>query len=293
MSATSNCNCPCPDSPITEIPGSPGENGEPGADGSNGVNAYTLTTTSVITLPAAAGPVTSPAIQTFANTSWMAVGQVLIITDPNHTDWGTFRVLTLPSSTSATLTWLDYPGDAIGTTPLAIGSQVSPSGLIPVFTPPADLTDNTTGTPGASLAAGVGVSTLVFFISATSIANGDLMSDYVPGYRFKLLSFDARCATPVTTGAKTATLNLEINSVNVTGGSLVLAGTYAQGAAQAGTAITAANTGTVGQAFSIEAATVTAFIEGAFWLFIKIQNLDSADAVASLNTSITAINATL
>ncbi len=292
MSATTNCDCACSDPTITEIPGSPGENGEPGADGSNGVNAY-ATLSIPGTIPAIVG---QSQTYTVNNSSWMAIGQKIFVGDSATSGGlkqGTFEVLTLPSSTSVELTWLQYPDDSAGGSALVAGVIFSPTGPIPVFSPPADLTDNTTGTPGASLAAGVGVSTLVFFISATSIANGDLMSDYVPGYRFKLLSFDARCATPVTTGAKTATLNLEINSVNVTGGSLVLAGTYAQGAAQAGTAITAANTGTVGQAFSIEAATVTAFIEGAFWLFIKIQNLDSADAVASLNTSITAINATL
>ncbi len=168
MSQTSNCSPCCPDVNITEIPGAPGEPGENGQDGSNGVNAFTLTTTSAITLPAAAGPVTSPAIQTFADTSWMAIGQTLIISDPNGTDWGSFRVLTLPSTTSATLTWLDYPGDATGTTSLAIGSQVSPSGVQPVG--PTAVADGGTGSTTATTARaalGVGGANLSAYASGT------------------------------------------------------------------------------------------------------------------------------
>ena len=61
-----------------------------------------------------------------------------------------------------------------------------------------------------------------------------------------------------------------------------------------GTAVTAANTGTATDNISIEmAAGGTVFTAGAGYFLIKIQNLDTADAVASLNASITAINATL
>ncbi len=130
------------------------------------------------------------------------------------------------------------------------------------------------------------MSTILRLFNATSIANGDLLTDYVPGYRFKILKFDARCATPVTTNAKASNLNLEIDSTNVTGGVIALSGTYAQGAAQAGTAVTANSIGTSSQALSIEAAATTAFVEGAFWLIISIQNMDTADALASLSTHV-------
>ncbi len=167
MSAT-NCACPCENPVITEIPGAPGSDGAAGDPGSNGVNAFTLTTTSIITLPAAAGPVTSPAIQSFANTSWMAIGQVLIITDTGGVKWGSFRVLTLPSSTSATLDWLDYPGDAVGTSTLAIGSQVSPSGVQP--TGPTAVADGGTGSTTATTARaalGVGGANLSAYAAGT------------------------------------------------------------------------------------------------------------------------------
>lgn len=144
------------------------------------------------------------------------------------------------------------------------------------------LTDSTTGAVGATLAAGAGVYTLAFYIDAATIADGDLLTTYVPGHKFKILKFDARCAKAVTTGAKASTLNLEIETTNVTGGAVALSGTYALGAAQAGTAITAANTGTSAQSFSIEASSTTTFVEGAFWLLVSIQNMDTADALAAL-----------
>lgn len=42
------------------------------------------------------------------------------------------------------------------------------------------------------------------------------------------------------------------------------------------------STGSATEKLSIEAASVTAFAEGAFWLIVSIQNMDTADAIASL-----------
>jgi hypothetical protein len=77
-------------------------------------------------------------------------------------------------------------------------------------------------------------------------------------------------------------LNLEIGTTNLTGGSLVLDGTVALGAYEAASAITAANTGAAGDNISLEAASVTSFVEGSFVIQIWIQNMDTADAAASL-----------
>jgi hypothetical protein len=152
-----------------------------------------------------------------------------------------------------------------------------------------DLADNTTGTAGSTLAAGVGRYVLPFFINLADIASGDLLTNYLIGHRFKLLSFDFRVSKPATTGAKAATLNLEIGSpgTDVTGGVIALtsANCTPQGVAVAGTAITAANVGLATDVMSIEASAVTAFIEGNGWMLIGIQNMDVADAVASLNAN--------
>lgn len=148
------------------------------------------------------------------------------------------------------------------------------------------LTDSTTGTAATTLAAGVGIQTLAFFIDLATLANGDTLTNYTPGYKFKLLSFDFRVHKAATTAAKAATLNLEIGTTNVTGGAIALtsANCTPAGAAVAGSAITAANTGTSSDTLSIEASSVTAFVEGNGWAIIKIQNMDTADAVASLAT---------
>lgn len=153
----------------------------------------------------------------------------------------------------------------------------------------AGITDNSGGNAAAAaIAAGVGVQTLPFFLNLASIAaNGDLLTDYVPGYRFKILAVDFRVCKPVTTAAKLASLNLEIGTTNLTGGVVALTSANATpaGVAVAGTAVTANNVGTATDAFSVEASGVTAFAEGDGWLLVKIQNLDTADALASLNAA--------
>ena len=281
-----NCACPCPDPTITEIPGAPGADGDPGADGADGINAYTLTTFA-ITLPAAAGPVTSPATQTFVNTAWMAIGQVIFISD--GTNFGTFRVLTIPSATGATLQWLEYPGDAVGTTVIASGAKVSPAGEIPVLAAPLPtaLTDNSTGTASNTIAAGAGVETLMFQVHLPSLGVGasELMTNYTLGYAFKILAVDAVVETVGAGAGATMTINLEIGAVNLTGGVVnpTLANTATAGAVVAGTAVTANNVGTAADTLSIEVAGGgTVFSAGVIVLMIRVQNMDTANAIASL-----------
>lgn len=91
----------------------------------------------------------------------------------------------------------------------------------------------------------------------------DVVTTYTPGFAGRIVKLSAIVTTAVTTGSKAATLNLEINTTNLTGGSLVLSGTYALGAVVDATAITAANTFTASDSISLEAASITAFAEGA------------------------------
>ena len=80
--------------------------------------------------------------------------------------------------------------------------------------------------------------------------------------------------------------NLEIGTTNVTGGILTvtLAGTATIGVLTTGSAITALNVGTVSDTISIEmGAGGTVFTSGSGYFVLKIQNMDSADAVASLS----------
>ena len=89
---------------------------------------------------------------------------------------------------------------------------------------------------------------------------------------------------PVTTAAKLSTLNMEIGTTNTTGGAIALtsANCTPAGVLVAGTAITAANTGSSSDTISIEAASTTTFIEGDGYMLIKLQNMDTTDALASI-----------
>lgn len=288
MSQAGNCGCPCPDPVITEIPGSPGLDGEAGSDGADGINAFTVTTATV-TLPAAAGPVVLPT--SVGVSSWASIGQVIFISD--GTNWAHFRVLTIPSASSFTLTWLDYPGDAVGTTAIASGATVSPAGVAsPLSAPlPTALTDNSTGTASDTIAAGVGVTTLMFAVDLTTLTTlaRELLTDYVLGYAFKILAVDFVVTDEGTGAGATQTINLEINSTNVTGGVInpTLANTATAGALVAGTAVTANNTGSNAATLSIEvAAGGTIFTAGQGIILVKVQNMDSANAIASLSDHI-------
>lgn len=147
------------------------------------------------------------------------------------------------------------------------------------------LTDSTTGTASNTLAAGVGIETIALPITLANITGAaDVLTAFTPGYKFKLLATSFAVTTAATTGSKAATLNLEIGTTNVTGGEVALtsANCTPLGAVVAGAAITALNTGTSSDTISVESASVTAFVEGAGVLYMRIQNMDTADAFASL-----------
>lgn len=265
-----NCDCnPCEPVTVVEVPGSPGSNG------AAGLNAFTTTTADFL-IPAKGATVGV----LVASRAFMSEGMILYIGDA-----GFFQVIGDPS-VSLTLEYIDIEANTSSGTTVSSGTKVTVSGPPLYVTPPVALTDSTGGTVSNTLAVGVGVTTLVFSFSATAIANGDLLTNYVPGYAFKILKVDARCTAPVTTAAKAATINMEIVSTDLTGGVISLAGLYAMGAAQAGSAVTANNTGSSTDSFSIEASAVTAFMEGAFDILVSIQNLDSRNAFASISSKI-------
>lgn len=267
--------CACPDPVITAIPGVEGEQGAAGTNGTNGVNAYTLTTASFVV------PVTGNTVSiAVANSSWMTVGQNIFVQGAGY-----FSVSSKSSSLQVTALYLiDYPANTNSGSTISSGAQISPSGEKPDFAVPlpSGITDGSTGTASSFISAGVGIQTFQFYIDAATIANGDLLTNYVFGFAFKIEKVDVICAKPVTTGAKGSTLNLEINTTNLTGGVVTLAGTYALGAQVNGTVVAANNTGTSSDTFSIEASGTTAFVEGAFLVVISVRNLDTTNAVASL-----------
>lgn len=157
----------------------------------------------------------------------------------------------------------------------------------PVGAAQVAITDSGTGTAADTLAAGVGVMTVAIAIqlAAMTTSAADLITNYTPGFKFKLLSADFVTTTLGAGAGATQTLNLEIGTTNVTGGVVnpTLASTDTLGEITAGTAITGANTGSAADTISVEvAAGGTVFTGGAGLLLIKIQNMDTADAFATL-----------
>jgi hypothetical protein len=106
-----------------------------------------------------------------------------------------------------------------------------------------------------------------------SIADGDVVTSFVPGFAGKIVGFGVNVSAAVTTGSKATTLNLEIGTTNLTGGVLALtsANMTPLGKTLASTAITAANVFTATDAISIEASSTTAFVEGAVNIYVVMQ----------------------
>mgnify|MGYP001602698178 CR=1 FL=1 len=109
-------------------------------------------------------------------------------------------------------------------------------------------------------------------ITLANVANGDVLTTFTPGFAGRIESIAFAVTTAVTTGAKATTLNLEIGTTNLTGGSLALtsANCTPLGAVVAATAVTAANTFTATDTISVEAASTTAFVEGAGVLLVTL-----------------------
>lgn len=151
------------------------------------------------------------------------------------------------------------------------------------------ITDSSAGTASASIAAGVGKQT--FCHPLTSLATGlstaaiDILTAYTPGYKFKILGFEFVTTVAGTGASASQVFNIEIGTTNVTGGvlTLTLASQATIGVVTAATAVTAANTGSATDTISIEmAASGTVFTAGAGYFVIKLQNMDVADAFATL-----------
>lgn len=153
--------------------------------------------------------------------------------------------------------------------------------------------------------AGVGLQQISFDVNLAAgppagTSAADMVTAFVPGYRFELVALDFQTSIASTGSSATQTYNLEIGSTNVTGGTCVitLAGSSAVGEMTAGAAITALATGSATDTISIEqAASGTAFTAGAGSFVVTIRNLDVADAVAQTadetNAFVTKIDATV
>jgi predicted RecA/RadA family phage recombinase len=106
--------------------------------------------------------------------------------------------------------------------------------------------------------------TFIFPITNSTIADADIVTEFTPGFAGRIEKFAYVCHTPNVDGAKESTLNLEIGTVDVTGGVLALTSAKLTplGKVSEATAITAANVFSATDTISIEAASTTAFTAG-------------------------------
>lgn len=299
MSTLNDCCSPCASSvaPVN-IVGPQGNDGTPGIDGVDGLNAFT-TVASPFFVPATTGiPVTIQVV----NSDWIAVGQYIVIGN------GPAPVLPFPGPATFvvtavgvaafTATWVNAPGDVAGGTQISAGNRVSPSGFETRLVGVAALTDNTGGTAGNIIAAGVGISTVTWHFDLVNFTTGDDVTDYTVGYAFKILSVDWVTTTPATGAAHATAVSMDIAATPVTGGvvSLTSANTATKGVIVPGTAITANNIGTATGANSIitiRAVESNHFVDGDGSLIVRIQNLDTRDAFTSLIAKLNPVIAAL
>lgn len=159
-------------------------------------------------------------------------------------------------------------------------AAVQPSGATQ-----AALTDSSGGTAAATtgLSAVSVKETIIIPLQLAGLANSQVFKVALP-YAFTLSSLGFRTGVPVSTASKAATLTAQINGSACTGGviSLTSANQATTGTLTAGTAITAANTGTAGQTLEVAVSSVTTFIEGDGWVEATIINTSRANAVATL-----------
>lgn len=98
----------------------------------------------------------------------------------------------------------------------------------------------------------------------TGIANGDFATNIPLNFNGRVKGFRWVQGVPVTTGSNLATINLEINTTNLTGGTIAMTSATCTplGAVIEAAAITDGAGFKAGDTISIEASSVTAFVEG-------------------------------
>ena len=170
-----------------------------------------------------------------------------------------------------------------GTTPITQQSDASQVAI----------TDSTGGAVSDTMAVGAGVTTVAFGVGAFcdtgagsfgATTTGDVVTDYVPGFKFKILNLDFITDLPGVGSSASAAVTVHIAATPVTSCTCTVteASTSARGELTAGVAASAANTGSATAAISLHKATSTVFTSGSGYFLLSLQNMDTADAFASI-----------
>ena len=115
-------------------------------------------------------------------------------------------------------------------------------------------------------------------IKLARVANGDVLTNFVPGFAGTIKKISLAVTDPVIAASKAATLNAEINTTDLTGGVVALtsANCTPNGNVVNGTAVTAANVFSATDSISVEASGTTAFTEGEGVLLIVMEPVVTA-----------------
>jgi len=132
----------------------------------------------------------------------------------------------------------------------------------------------------SNMAAGVpevGKHTFSFRIALAGLTNADVLTSFVPGFKFAIEKVMFAVQAAVTTAAKLATITTKVDAVAITGGVLALtsANCTPKGKVLTGTTVTGANDDNLGSdtsSITLTASAVTAFVEGDGELIIILRN---------------------
>lgn len=285
MSQLTDC-CACETPVVTNVPGVEGDAGADGADGADGLSSFTL-----LTADATFANDVDTVQVSVADNQMFVVGMTVFGADPSPgTDHGTFEVISLTGTTAVGLRYTSAPGDTAAPFTIGSGGKLAAAGATGALSAalPTALTDNSTGTASNTIAAGTGCFTLAIpHTFETGVGAGQVCTEYVLGFAFKILAWSFIADVPGVGAGASRVFNMEIGTTDV--GTVVStvtcteASTSAKGEQTTGTAVSGANTGNAGSSFSIEvAAGGTQFTAGSGVFLVQIQNMDSANAIASL-----------
>lgn len=167
-----------------------------------------------------------------------------------------------------------------GTTLWKSDSYGSFFGATPVVQP--------SGSAQAALPTGADYECWAFRFNNTEFADGDMITNWTPGFAGTLVKLQSIACTPATTGGKASTLNLEIGTTNVTAGTLPMTSTTlgTKGLVTDGAAITGASTFGSTDTISLEAASTTAFIEGTCTILIWYKRTAMPGLVTAMRTAL-------
>jgi hypothetical protein len=117
---------------------------------------------------------------------------------------------------------------------------------------------------------------LSFPLVYANVTDADILTEFVPGFKGKIIKFSHVCNVVTTDVDGETVLNLEIGTTNVTGGEITLgnAAMKTKGLVTNGAAITAGNAFGAADAISIEASGTTAIDDGSGVLLLVLEQTD-------------------